>query len=294
MQGKSTMKKSRNLHSFCIEERNLHLLSEWDTEKNAGLTPENVPVGSHKKVWWRCEKEHSWKSEIRVRVNGARCPCCAGRTLWIGDNDLATVHPALAAQWDTARNGVLRPADVLAGSQQYVWWRCKKGHSWRASILNRARGSGCPVCSGKITVSGENDLLTLFPALAAEWNIERNGGLTPDRVTPYSNRKAWWRCSLGHEWQSVIASRVAKNAGCSYCTGRRVLPGFNDLATRYPRVAAQWDATRNGSLTPEMVTSGSHKRIWWKCSEGHVWKAVIYSRTSKSKCGCPICAGKVR
>ena len=139
---------------------------------------------------------------------------------------------------------------------------------------------------------GENDLATLFPDIAAQWDAERNGSLRPDNVTPYSNKKVWWRCALGHEWQAVIASRAVERSACPYCTGRRVLAGFNDLATLHPKIAAQWDSTLNSGLTPEMVTPGSHKRVWWKCAEGHVWKTAIYSRTGKQKCGCPVCAGK--
>ena len=46
-------------------------------------------------------------------------------------------------------------------------------------------------------------------------------------------------------------------------------------------------------LTPEMVTPGSNKKVWWQCSMGHVWKSVIYPRTGAQQCGCPVCAGKV-
>ena len=141
-------------------------------------------------------------------------------------------------------------------------------------------------------MSGENDLATLFPDIAAQWDTERNGSLRPDQITSFSNRKVWWRCTLGHEWQAIVAARAVENSGCPYCAGRRVLAGFNDLATLYPKIAAQWDAALNGSLTPEMVTPGSHKRVWWRCGEGHVWKTAVYSRTGKQKCGCPVCAGK--
>ena len=54
-----------------------------------------------------------------------------------------------------------------------------------------------------------------------------------------------------------------------------------------------WDPVLNGALTPAMVTPGSHKKVWWRCPENHVWKAVVYSRTSDKRCGCPVCAGKV-
>lgn len=169
-------------------------------------------------------------------------------------------------------NGELKPSDVLEGSHKYVWWKCQNGHSWRARILSRSRGAGCPVCTGKAVMSGENDLATLFPDIAAQWDTERNGSLRPDQITSFSNRKVWWRCTLGHEWQAIVAARAVENSGCPYCAGRRVLAGFNDLATLHPKIAAQWDSTLNSGLTPEMVTPGSHKRVWWKCAEGHVWK----------------------
>ncbi len=60
-----------------------------------------------------------------------------------------------------------------------------------------------------------------------------------------------------------------------------------------PQVAAQWHPTLNGALTPRDVTVGSHKKVWWMCQEGHVWKAVVYSRSGAQKSGCPVCAGRV-
>jgi len=286
------MKRESSLQYFCEHQNKMYLLQEWNQEKNMPLTPDSIHKGSHQKVWWNCNAGHSWQAEVRSRTGGSRCPYCAKRVLWVGDNDLAAANPALAAQWDVEKNGQLKPTDVLAGSERCVWWKCDRGHSWRASILSRSRGAGCPVCLGKSVMAGENDLATRVPNLAAEWDAERNGSLKPNQVTSFSNRRVWWQCALGHEWQAVIAARVVENSGCPYCTGRRVLAGFNDLATLHPEIAAQWDDTLNGSLTPEMVTSGSHKRVWWKCPEGHVWKTAIYSRTGKQKCGCPVCAGK--
>ena len=148
--------------------------------------------------------------------------------------------------------------------------------AWRR--VHRSRGSGCPVCDGKIAVPGDNDLLTLFPDIAAEWDTERNGNLTPNRVTPYSNRKAWWRCSRGHAWEAVTAPRVVKMPVVLAVSGR--LFALVLMTGNASTSCAQWDPARNGDLMPEMFTIGSHKRIWWKCSAGHVWKAA-YPRTGK-------------
>ncbi|MDM8237854.1 zinc-ribbon domain-containing protein [Pseudoflavonifractor phocaeensis] len=142
-------------------------------------------------------------------------------------------------------------------------------------------------------MAGENDLASQFPELAAQWNQERNGVLTPKQVAPYSNRKVWWRCELGHEYQASVGARTLNGSGCPYCAGKKVLSGFNDLATRFPDLANQWHPTLNGTLKPNMVTAGSHRKVWWQCTLGHVWKAMIYSRTGPKQCGCPVCAGKM-
>lgn len=271
------------------------LAAQWHPTKNGKLTPADVTLGCHRKVWWVCEKGHAWHAEVKSRVSGTGCPVCANRTLIAGRNDLATTHPLLSRQWHPTRNGTLTPRDVVAGNLRKVWWRCEKGHEWQAAISSRAcNGAGCPVCAGKLVVSGVNDLASCFPLLCRQWHPTKNGTLQPQNVSPYSNKKVWWLCPLGHEYAATVGARTTNGSGCPYCAGRKVLAGFNDLATLEPKVAAQWQPTLNGNLTPEQVTAGSHKKVWWQCSDGHVWKAVVYSRAGPQKTGCPVCAGKVK
>ena len=270
------------------------LAKEWHPTRNLPLTPEQVRPGSHRRVWWICGKGHIWQAQIKSRTEGTGCPVCTNRRLNQGGNDLATTSPELAEQWHPFKNGSLTPRDVTEGSHRKVWWRCEKGHEWQAAVTVRARkGSGCPICAGKRIVPGENDLQALFPLIAGQWHPAKNGALRPDTVSPYSNRKVWWQCKLGHEYQAAVAARTMSGSRCPYCAGRKVLPGFNDLTTLEPEVAKQWHPALNGTLTPQLVTAGSHRKVWWECDQGHVWQAVIYSRTGPRKCGCPICAGRV-
>ena len=271
------------------------LAKEWDQEKNGALLPSEVSPWSHRKAHWRCRFGHEWAAVIKSRAQGCGCPVCANRVVLPGFNDLATTHPALAAEWDTERNGTLTPRDVVAGSDRRVYWKCEKGHSWSVSVSSRvSSGSGCPYCAGKRTVPGENDLATLYPEIAKEWDREANGAMAPERTAPCSNQKVFWRCPTGHSYAMRVALRTKRGCGCPICAGRKVLPGFNDLASREPALAAQWYQPQNGSLTPGMVTCGSSKKVFWKCSEGHIWPAVISSRTGKQRCGCPVCAGKIK
>ena len=268
------------------------LARQWDYAKNMPLVPADVSAGSQRLVWWRCGKGHSWRAAVRSRAAGCGCPICAGRQIQPGENDLATTFPALAQQWDSARNGKLTPQDVFPGTEKKVWWICENGHSYQAAVSSRTHaGSGCPYCAGKRVLPGFNDLASQHTDLAAQWDTARNGALTPEMVTPASNRKVWWRCEKGHSYQAVIASR-ANGSGCPYCTNKKILAGFNDLATLEPAIAAEWHPTLNGALTPEMVTPGSRKKVWWECACGHVWKAAVYPRTGSQKCGCPVCAGR--
>jgi len=156
-------------------------------------------------------------------------------------------------------------------------------------------GAGCPICANDVVQAGYNDLATLFPAVAAEWHPTKNGNLTPSQVVSGSHQTVWWRCALGHEWRAEIVDRTRGTNGCPYCGNKKVLAGFNDLASIEPEIAAEWHPTLNGALTPEMVTAGSNRKVWWICPEGHVWRTAISNRTNaKKRTGCPVCAGNLR
>ena len=46
--------KGKRLHEFRTENGRDELLRQGDTEKNGGKTPDDVSMGSHQKVWWKC------------------------------------------------------------------------------------------------------------------------------------------------------------------------------------------------------------------------------------------------
>ena len=129
---------------------------------------------------------------------------------------MQTANPALAIEWNYEKNTGLTPIDVMPNSGKKVWWKCTKGHEWQAIIAHRNKGSGCPYCSGRYAVKGENDLQTVNLNLAKEWNYEKNNGLEPCNVLPNSNKQVWWKCNKGHEWQARIADRN-KGRGCPQC-----------------------------------------------------------------------------
>ena len=106
-----------------------------------------------------------------------------------------------------------------------------------------------------------------------------------------SNKKVWWKCPKGHEFQGKINDRANKRRGCPICSNRIIVPGINDLKTLNPELAAEWDEWQN-ELKPTEVGIHSNKKIWWICYKGHRWKTSVNDRTRGTNC--PICARKVK
>jgi len=189
---------------------------------------------------------------------------------------LADLYPDIAAQavgWD--------PMAVSAGSNKKLLWRCELGHEWRSTVANRTgQESGCGVCAGKQVLAGFNDLATTHPDLASQ-----AVGWDPKKIGKGNDKKVQWLGACGHRWFATIGSRTNRSDSCPFCSGHRVLAGFNDLATTHPNLASQavgWD--------PMAVSAGSNKKLLWRCELGHEWRSTVANRTSLESTGCPSCA----
>ena len=406
---------------------NAQLMAEWDWEKNMSFDSTQFTIGSHQIIWWKCTKGHTWQANIQTRARGHGCPYCSGRKVLSGYNDLLTTNPTLAQEWHPTKNECITPSQISAGTEQKVWWLGNCGHEWEASPKSRSIGNGCPICAKrkqssfpeqsiyfyikqlfsdavnkytdifnnkmeidifipsikvgieydglafhqseasyenekkKYVICKENNIklirirefkgydetlicdcffhinrnpsykelsfvisqiFALFgkscsvdvekdkaliqaaylselkeeslsvkrPDLSSEWHPTRNASLTPAMFSKSSSEKVWWKCKNGHEWQAEINSRYKGN-NCPYCSGKKILVGYNDLATVNPLLSAEWHPTKNEDLLPSMVQNKSKNKVWWRCSKGHEWQATISHRSSGS--GCPYCSGRM-
>lgn len=207
-------------------------------------------------------------------------------------NSFAVLFPEIAKEWNFNKNGTLTPKMFSPHSSTSVWWKCDKGHEWRAAINTRTSGRGCPYCSGNFVLEGFNDLATRYPNIAEEWNYSKNGQLKPTQVTFGSGKKVWWKCAKGHEWRTAINNRTSNNRGCPYCVGEKVLEGVNDLLTVNPMLASEWHPTRNGALKPQNFRPHSNKKVWWLCPKcGYEYQAIIANRAKGT--GCKNCSNQI-
>ena len=117
-----------------------------------------------------------------------------------------------------------------------------------------------------------NSLSAVHPELVAEWS-EKND-IKPTEVSVGSHKKGIWQCKQGHEWTATVKSRTINGTGCPYCSHNKVLAGFNDLATVFSDVAAEW-SDRN-EKKPTEVTAFANSKAWW--TESGVQKTYGFAK----------------
>lgn len=271
---------------FCSRQKVLRGFNDLATthpeiaEEANGWDPSNYLSGSDKIVEWKCKRNHKYLCAVKKRTGrGDNCPFCSNSKLLKGFNDLKTLFPEVAEEangWD--------PSTVIGGSAKKRLWKCSMGHSYEAKISSRTfasqkkpKSSGCPYCANQKVLKGFNDLATTNPELAKEAN-----GWDPSTVVYGTSNKKSWKGNCGHVWESAIGSRTTLSASCPYCSGNKVLKGFNDLATTNPHLANEADG-----WDPSTVSKGSKSKKLWKCINNHTWKATVSDR---QKYGCPSCA----
>jgi len=282
---------SKPLPGRSLAELRPEIARQWHPTKNGDLNSYSVTAGSGKKVWWLGDCGHEWDAPPTSRTSkNAGCPVCVNKRVIKGLNDLATIHPNLAKEWHPTKNGDLTPFKVSSGSSKRVWWFGECGHEWDVTIVDRVHYStGCPFCNGNLRIMlGINDLASIDPELAKEWHPTKNGDLKPSDVRQFSIKKVWWRAVCGHEWLSTVAHR-SSGRGCPFCSGKKLLAGFNDIETTDPEIASQWHPTKNGDLTTKIVSRGSDRKVWWFL-HGHEWTSTVSSRIFSGQ-GCAICSG---
>ena len=297
MVGGDILKEIMSFAQWCKENDFIYLLEQWDEDNE--FSPDEIPYNSQVNVSWKCTLcGNKWKRHLSYRIKpktGRLCPVCSKQKLHFGENDILTWcekndELSLLERWDYKKNIIL-PSQIHYNSTKKVWWICEKGHSYEMSVANRAKHpDACPVCSGRIVLKGFNDLQTINPKLAKEWHPVKNGKTTPSDITAYSNKKFWWRCEHGHEWQSNCSNRM-KGRKCPVCSNRKVMPNVNDFATWCRKnnkeyLLDEWDYDKN-IISPNKIAPFSEKRVWWKCKIGHSYSATLHNKSSGLHC--PVC-----
>jgi hypothetical protein len=138
------MPKASQEYNFYILKPSL--VKEWHPTKNVEIKPYDVTPGSGKKVWWICQKGHEWQAVIYSRSRGSGCPYC-NKLKSADDGSLVVSNSSLRLEWHPTANGKLTPLSLALNYPEKVWWICREGHEWKATVKVRIKGEGCPFCN---------------------------------------------------------------------------------------------------------------------------------------------------
>ena len=221
------LKQNLNKHGS-FEDKFPNLIQYWDFEKNNSDMPYTVSSTSIKKIFWICEKRHSFDRSINQFTTNQKCPICSDKKLLSGFNDLQTRYPEIAKDW--SKKNQKAASEYLCGSGESVFWECHICHNeWKAPIWNRTRSNtGCLNCqrkkiglairSAKLKKSGS--LAEKYPDLLEEWDFEKNN-YSPYEVSPYGDTVVTWKCKrCGKNWDTSIGNRTRAKSGCPYCNSK--------------------------------------------------------------------------
>lgn len=268
---------------------NTELMQEWDWEANEGLNPNELTIGSNKEAWWICSScGNKWQQRINKRtLRRYGCPNCRYKHKHNTKNNITITHPEIVKYWDYLKNGENTPDMFTKGSTYIAYWKCSKCENEWTQTIDQC--TGCKKCKNKEYLS-TNSLASKYPEIAKEWHPTKNGDLKTTDISSKNDKKVWWLCSkCGYEWQAKIGNRTILNRGCPCCSNAVVVKGKNDLQSTHPEIAKEWHPTKNGTLTPDKVSYGYGKKVWWKCPNGHEYQATVNHRTGKSGTNCPVC-----
>lgn len=263
-----------------------HLIEQWHPRGNRDRTPYDTAANSHQVAYWVCAVGHPWDETPENRIRYATgCPVCASKRIRPGINDLVTLEPTMAAEWDAEANQGVDPKHVAPGAKAIFGWAPVCGHRFDRSPAHRRQDPRCPVCLGKRLYVGENDVASQRPDLVLLLESE----IDPATVTVSSRKSLLWRRECGHPFRMAVADMAVgtEPRPCHHCQ-RPSLRGSSPVVADDSGLMDLWDRSEN-TLDPTAVyISDNRTPIAWQCSQGHTWTRP--PRRQKAECG--TCIGR--
>lgn len=277
---------------------NEDIIKYWDYDKNDNNLLDKLSTGSNEKVWWKCDKGHSYIQSIKSKTKGIGCPVCSNKLIVKGINDLATTNPELLREWDYENNTEITPYEISKGAEKKIWWICLKcKQSYQSYAYTKQINCGCPYCSNKIIKKGLNDIFTIHPLWEKSWDYKKNK-INPYTISCSSHKKVWWICySCNNKFERAISDiENQEKVFCKNCMIKRgrekrlntILEKSGSFIDKYPDIAKEWDYDKNSGLSPKDISYGSSIKVWWICQNGHSYRSTMSHRIFGRRC--PICS----
>ena len=262
---------------------NPELLDKWDWEKNGELRPELFMKGSNKKVWWRCALGHSWQATISHITSGTGCPHC------FSENQTSFAEQSIV--FYLSKHTLVENRKQIKGYEIDIFLPDYQigfeydGIRYHSSDRNRNKEKDkdlfCCQCgielyhikeSDKFEFDRSNKVIYCYPDVDYKY-IEIVIKFIKEIVN----------IDLGE----VNISRDRISIYNQYLHSIKE----NSITTKFPFLIDEWNYEKNGNLLPQNFTTGSNKKVWWRCSRCNSSYETSIARKVNGT-NCPYCAGK--
>ena len=258
-----------------------------DAYADTDIDPYTVAPYSSIMVTWQCKNGHIRDDSFwRIAHSGIDCPICKGTKLVKGVNTFADYFPQYIPMYSP--NNIWKPDEIFYDSRRWLKWICNICHGeYGAYVKEIVNGKECPFCSDKYPLPGFNTLAVKHPDIAAIWSDKNE--ISADETLVNGNY-AIWTCPVCHgNYNAPIKDVVDGKANCPYCNDRKVLPGFNSLAAKYPDIAAIW-SDKNQFSADQILPNTT--MAFWTCPTCHGDYPARINKVINGKVECPYCNNK--
>lgn len=145
---------------------------------------------------------------------------------------------------------------------------------------------------GAAAPNPKNFLKSFTFDIVKEWDFEKNRKHFPkvsiEKIKPQSGLKIWWLCGKGHSYDATVRH---KNGGlqCPVCQNKKLLTGYNDVATLIPEVLEDWNKIGTNPDPSAVLATTSTIKVKMPCINGHYYETTPSAIRRGRKC--PYCGG---
>lgn len=267
------------------------MAAQWDHEANT-VPMDGISIYSRSPAHWRCPKcAFKWidKPYNRQKTR-CLCPHCETHQLVIpGIDDILTLHPAIAESFISDENKNINLSTLSPHSQRKLLWRCQQcGIQFRDQVDRFIRRNFiCTQCSNTLNKikSGINDVVTKYPQIIEWFDQRKNPSIDLTTLSSSSLKKVTWTCpKCNYSWSSTVKARTLSKWQCPCCDlNLAIKPGYNDVLTKVPEIAAWIDTCKNDGLDLQLLGVTSDTLIWFKCPQcNNSFQSSLANRIEKN------------
>lgn len=262
---------------------NPELLKEWDYEKNVGINPGELMVGSNKKIWWKCPLGHSWKTSVAKRTSGTGCPHCY--------SEYGTSFPEQAILYYLSTVTNVESRKKFENQEIDIYLPLFRiGFEYDGLYYHKTQKSKNKEKKKNLII--EKSGINLYHIKESDRNYfdEYNKVIYCLIDRDYLYLEDVLKCIeniLNTKIDNVDIKRDKVKIYSQYIKSIKE----NNFSAIYPELLKEWDYENNKGLFPEYFTVGSNKKVYWKCLDCNSTYLTTVSHKIEGN-GCPYCCGK--